>query len=255
MFSVYRKELKLYFRIKSTYILLTVLLATVGILTAIFAPVGGLQFISVYLAPVTFAVLPLSQIFADRRQKRTHFEDCYFAMGISPLSLTVGRFLAALTVFLIPVLELTLLPLLFCAMGSVALGSVYTSILGYVLLVALLLAMEQALLAVLPKSRLGAVLAYLPPVLLYLYQFLITLLPLGENFLAVLTAINPVGIFYAFTYGRFPIADLVALLAGIVLFLCFALFCANIEEETSLSPLAAARQPFWWQSPLFLPLP
>ena len=235
MFSVYRKELKLYFRIKSTYILLTVLLATVGILTAIFAPVGGLQFIPVYLAPVTFAVLPLSQIFADRRQKRTHFEDCYFAMGISPLSLTVGRFLAALTVFLIPVLELTLLPLLFCAMGSVALGSVYTSILGYILLIALLLAMEQALLAVLPKSRLGAVLAYLPPVLLYLYQFLITLLPLGENFLAVLTAINPVGLFYAFTYGRFPIADLVALLAGIVLFLLLgALLCKNRRGDFTL---------------------
>ena len=158
MFSVYRKELKLYFRIKSTYILLTVLLATVGILTAIFAPVGGLQFIPVYLAPVTFAVLPLSQIFADRRQKRTHFEDCYFAMGISPLSLTIGRFLAALTVFLIPVLELALLPLLFCAMGSVALGSVYTSILGYILLIALLLAMEQALLCALltPHEELKA---------------------------------------------------------------------------------------------------
>lgn len=235
MFSVYRKELKLYFRIKSTYILLTVLLATVGILTAIFAPVGGLQFIPVYLAPVTFAVLPLSQIFADRRQKRTHFEDCYFAMGISPLSLTVGRFLAALTVFLIPVLELALLPLLFCAMGSVALGSVYTSILGYILLIALLLAMEQALLAVLPKSRLGAVLAYLPPVLLYLYQFLITLLPLGENFLAVLTAINPVGLFYAFTYGRFPIADLVALLAGIVLFLLLCtLLCKHRRGDFAL---------------------
>ncbi len=221
MFSVYRKELKLYFRIKSTYIILTILMCAIGIFTAVFAPMGGLQFIPVYLSPVTFAVLPLVQIFADRRQKRTNFEDCYFAMGISPLSLTVGRFLAALTVFLIPVLELALLPPLFSTMGSVTFGSVYTSFLGYVLLTALLLALEQALLAILPNSRLGAVLAYIPPVAFYLYQLLITLLPLEGAFLSLLTAINPIGLFYAFTYGRFPIADLISLLAGIAL--CLAL--------------------------------
>ena len=221
MFSVYRKELKLYFRVKSTYIILTILLATIGICTILLAPMGGLQFIPVYLTPVTLAFTPLLQILAERRRRRTGFEDCYFAMGISPLSLTVGRFLAALTVFLIPVLELALLPPLFSTMGSVAFGSVYTSILGYTLLVALLLALEQTLLAILPNTRLGAVLAYVPPVAFYLYQFLMTLLPLGEIWLALLTAINPIGLFYAFTYGRFPIADLISLIAGTAL--CLAL--------------------------------
>lgn len=235
MFSVYRKELKLYFRIKSTYIILTILLAAIGICAAIFAPMGGLQFIPVYLAPITFAVLPLVQIFADRRQKRTNFEDCYFAMGISPAALTHGRFLAALTVFLIPILELALLPPLFSLMGSVSLGSAYTSILGYVLLTALLLAMEQALLAALPNTRVGAVLAYIPPVAFYLYQFLITLLPLGEVSLSLLTAINPVGLFYAFTYGRFPIADLVALLAGTLLCLALGvLLCKHRRGDLAL---------------------
>lgn len=221
MFSVYRKELKLYFRTKSTYIILTILLAGVGICTAILAPMGGLQFIPVYLTPITLATIPLSQFFADRRRRKTGFESCCFAMGISPLSLTVGRFLAALTVFLIPVLELALLPLLLSAMGSVPLGSVYTSVLGYLLLTALLLAMVQTLLAILPKMRLAAALAYVPSAAFYLYQLLITLLPLGETSLSLLTAINPIGLFYAFTYGRFPIADLVALLAGIAL--CLAL--------------------------------
>ena len=221
MFSVFRKELKLYFRTKSTYIVLTVLLAAIGICMLLLAPIGGLQFIPVYLTPVTLAVIPLLQIFARRRQNRTHFENCYFAMGVSPLALTLGRFLATFTVLLIPALELALLSLLFSTMGSVALGSVYTSILGYVLLTALLIAFEQALLAILPTGRLGAVLAYLPPVAFYLYQLLISLLPLGETPLAILTSINPIGLFYAFTYGRFPIADLVALLSGI--FLCLAL--------------------------------
>ena len=110
MFSVYRKELKLYFRTRLTYILLAILLAAVGVCTAILAPMGGLQFIPVYLTPVFLIVLPLFQIFAEQRQKRTHFEDCYFAMGISPFAITVGRFLAALTVCLIPLLELALLP-------------------------------------------------------------------------------------------------------------------------------------------------
>ena len=235
MFSVFRKELKLYFRATSTYIVLTVLLAAVGVCTILFAPMGGLQFIPVYLTPVTFAVVPLLQIFADRRQRRTHFEDCYFAMGVSPLALTIGGFLATLTVFLIPVLELALLPPLFSTMGSISLGSVYTSILGYVLLTALLVALEQALVAILPATRAGAVLAYIPPVALYLYQFLITLLPLGEAPLALLTAINPIGLFYAFTYGRFPIADFVALLAGILLCLTLAtLLCKNRRGDFTL---------------------
>lgn len=222
MFSVFRRELKLYFRAKSTYIILTILLAVTGICTLLLASMGGLQFIPVYLTPVTLAIVPLVLAFAEKRQRQTHFEDCYFAMGISPLSLTLGRFLAALTVFSIPVLELAMLPLLFSSIGSISLGSVYTSILGYVLLLALLVAAEQAFLAILPTTKFGVLLAYIPPVAFYLYQLLISLLPLGEILQALLTAINPIGLFYAFTYGRFPIADLVALIAGI-------LFCLGIS--------------------------
>lgn len=217
MFSVYRKELKLYFRVQSTYVILAILLATVGICAAVFAPMGGLQFIPVYLTPVLLFALPLSQIFADRRQKHTHFEDCYFAMGVSPLSMVLGRFLAALTVFLIPVLELALLPVLLSAFGDTSAAVVYTSVLGFVLLTALTVAMVQAILAALQNTRIGAVCAFVPPVVFYLYQFLITLLPLEEIPLALLTAINPIGLFYAFTYGRFPVADLVSLVAGTLL--------------------------------------
>ena len=235
MFSVYRKELKLYFRTKSTYIILTILLAAVGISATILAPMGGLQFIPVYITPVTLALIPLLQFFAERRYRKTGFENCCFAMGISPISLTVGRFFAALTVFLIPVLELALLPSLLSAMGSIPLGSVYTSLLGYVLLTALTIALEQALLAVLPNTKLGAVCAYLPPVAFYLYHFLITLLPLGEVPLSLMTAINPIGLFYAFTYGRFPIADLVALIAGTVLCLVLGtLLCRHRRGDLQL---------------------
>ena len=76
MGAVFRKELKLYFRVKSTYILLTVLLVTVGVCALVLAPMGGVQFIPVYMAPLTLALIPLALIFADRRPKRTQFEDC-----------------------------------------------------------------------------------------------------------------------------------------------------------------------------------
>ena len=235
MFSVWRKELKLYFRTKSTYIILTVLLAAVGISATILAPLGGLQFIPVYLTPLALFLAPLLQLFANRRQKHTGFEECCFAMGISPISLTVGRFLASLTVFSIPVLELALLPTILSSVGSISFGSVYTSILGYILLTALILAMEQALLAILPNTRVGTICAYIPPVAFYLYHFLITLLPLGEAPLSLMTSINPIGLFYAFTYGRFPIADLVALLSGIALCLTLAtLLCKYRRGDFAL---------------------
>ena len=235
MFSVYRKELKLYFRTKATYIILAILLVTAGISTAILAPMGGLQFIPVYLTPVTLALIPLLQIFAERRQKRSRFENCYFAMGLSPISLTIGRFLASLTVFLIPVLELAILPSILSATGTVAYGSVYTALLGYVLLTALLIAMEQALLAILPTTRVGIVCAYIPPVAMYLYHFLIMLLPVGEIPLALMTALNPIGLFYAFTYGRFPIADFAALMAGIILCLVLGtLLCRHRRGDLEL---------------------
>lgn len=236
MFSVYRKELKLYFRVQSTFVLLAILLAAVGICTAVFAPMGGLQFIPVYLAPVLLFTLPLSQLFADRRQRHAHFEDCCFAMGISPLSLTVGRFLAALTVFLIPVLELALLPLLLLAFGELSLGSIYTSILGLALLTALTVAMVQAILAAVPNARARAVCAYLPPVAFYLYQFFITLLPLEETPLTLLTEINPIGLFYAFTYGRFPIADLVSLVTGILLCLAVGVLLCKYRRGDFAAP-------------------
>ena len=235
MFSVYRKELKLYFRTKSTYILLTVLLAAVGISATILAPLGGLQFVPVYLTPIMLATAPLLQIFACRRQKRTGFEQCCFAMGISPISLSVGRFLAALTVFSIPVLEIALLPTILFSVGSISFGSVYTSILGFLLLSALILALEQALLAILPNTRVGAICAYIPPVAFYLYHLLITLLPLGDVPLSLMTSINPIGLFYAFTYGRFPIADLVSLLVGILLCLTLdVLLCRHRRGDLEL---------------------
>ena len=235
MFSVYRKELKLYFRARLTYILLAILLAAVGVCTAILAPMGGLQFIPVYLTPVFLIVLPLFQIFADRRQKHTHFEDCYFATGISPLAITVGRFLAALTVCVIPLLELALLPALLSAFGNIPVGSVYTSIFGCVLLISLLLLAVQAILAAIKNVRVGAVCAYIPSVAFYLFHFLISLLPLGETPLALLTAINPIGLFYAFTYGRFPIADLCSLLFGIALLLTVGtLLCKRRRGDFTL---------------------
>ena len=68
MFSVYRKELKLYFKTLSTYIVLAILLSAVGICTALFATIDGLQFVPVYLAPLTLLLAPMVQIFANRRQ-------------------------------------------------------------------------------------------------------------------------------------------------------------------------------------------
>ena len=235
MFSVYRKELKLYFRTKSTYMILAVLLFATGIFSVVFATMGGLQFVPIYLAPITFATAPLLQFFAERRQRRTHFEDSCFAMGISPLSLTIGRFWATLTVFSIPVLELALLPSILSSVGSISFGNVYTSILGYILLTALILSMEQVLLAILPSTRVGMICAYIPPVAFYLYHFLITLLPLGEISLSLMTSLSPVGLFYAFTYGYFPIADLVAIFAGIALCLTLAtLLCKHRRGDFAL---------------------
>ena len=214
MFSVYRKELKLYFKTLSTYIVLAILLSAVGICTALFATIDGLQFVPVYLAPLTLLLAPMVQIFANRRQRKTNFEPCCFAMGISPISLTVGRFLATLTVFLIPALELALMPALLSTMGNVSYGKAYVSVLGYALLVALTLSATQVLLDVIPNKRTSAICAFVPPVAFYVFQFLITLLPLGDTVLSILTAINPIGLFYAFTHGRFPIAACISLMAG-----------------------------------------
>lgn len=228
IFSVLRKELKVYFRIKSTYIILTILLAAIGICTAVFAPMGGVQFIPVYLTPITLALLPLTQFWAEKRYRYTGFEDSYFAMGISPTALIIGRFLAALTVFSIPVLLLALLPALLTMMGTLSLGSVYASVFGYLLLIAFLIAMEQILLHFIAQKRLGLVLCYIPSVALYVYHFLITLLPAGSTATSLLTAINPIGLFYAFTYGRFPIIDFLALVLGIALcLLCSILLCKS----------------------------
>ncbi len=214
MFSVFRKEWKLYWSVKSTYLIIAALLLTVGICTAVLAPMGGLQFIPVYLTPITLLLLPLTQIWADRRRQSTSFEQLAFSLGVSPTALVLGHFLAALAVFSIPVILLALLPLFLSAMGSFPLGSAYASILGYALLLALVIAMEQTLLTAIPSRKIGAVCACALPLLLYAYHFVITLIPFGETALTVVTAISPIGLFYAFTYGRLPLADLVTLILG-----------------------------------------
>jgi len=227
MFSVYRKELKLFFSVKSTYLILSLLLLVIGIFAAVLGAAGSLHHVPVYMTVPTLIAFPLIQIFAAIRARRSGATQLYHSLPLSPAGILIEKYLATLTLALIPTASLVLLTLCYSALTSLSSATVYTSVLGYFLFCALILALEQLLHTILRGGVIAVVLSYLVPIVAFLYHTLLAYLPLGETALRILTALDPIGTFYAFTYGVFPLADLFTLLMGIAACLLLSILAAK----------------------------
>ena len=237
MMAIYRKECKLFFSTKSTYLILSALLLCIGVFVAIFGS-GGLTYIPAYLTIPTLLAIPLLQTFAAARAARKGSRELLFSLPVSPVGIYLGRYFAFLTVMLIPVAALALIPPCFTSLTNVSSASSYTAVLGYFLFVALIGAMEQFLFTAIQNHKLAVAVGFGIVVLLYGYHTLLTYLPMGDTLQSILTALNPIGLCYAFTYGVFPIADLVALLCGTLLFLLLGALALKCDKKDFSRPRA-----------------
>lgn len=142
--AIYRKELKCYACSMLTYVLAAALLCATGLFSVIVNLWSGYtEFASVLIAMkwVLLAVIPLltMRLIAEERHNRTDL--LIYSLPLTARSIVLGKFFAAVTVFLIPTAVSALYPILLTLFGEVSLSAAYTAFVGYVLMACALIAL------------------------------------------------------------------------------------------------------------------
>lgn len=144
MIAVLKHELRLYFHSLTAYVFGAFLLAFVGIgamLYNIQAAVSNFEFVLSFGSLVFVVIVPIltMRVIAEERKQKT--DHLLYALPITTAQVILGKYLALLVVYLIPLALISLYPLLFAQFGEVYLPTSYGSIFAFFVLGAALIAL------------------------------------------------------------------------------------------------------------------
>ena len=144
MIAVLKHELRSYFHSLTAYVFGAFLLAFVGIgamLYNIQAAVSNFEFVLSFGSLVFVVIVPIltMRVIAEERKQKT--DQLLYALPITTTQVILGKYLALLVVYLIPLALISLYPLLFAQFGEVYLPTSYGSILAFFVLGAALIAL------------------------------------------------------------------------------------------------------------------
>lgn len=137
MVAVLRHELSLYYHSLSGYVFGAFLLAFTGVGALIYninASVANFEYVLSFIQVVFIIIVPIltMRIIADEKRQRT--DQLLYSLPISTSDIVVGKFMALLVVFLIPMVLICVYPLIFSVYGDVYLPTSYGSIFAFVFL-------------------------------------------------------------------------------------------------------------------------
>lgn len=144
MTAVLKHELKNYFHSLTAYVFGAGLLLAVGLGALRYnlqAAVSNFEFALSYFSIVLAVIVPIltMRVIAEERKQRT--DQLLYALPITTTQVIVGKYLALLTVYLIPLCMIAVYPLIFSRFGDVYLLTSYGSILAFFLMGAALIAL------------------------------------------------------------------------------------------------------------------
>ena len=144
MKAVLKHELKNYFHSLTAYVFGAGLLLAVGLGALRYnlqAAVSNFEFALSYFSIVLAVIVPIltMRVIAEERKQRT--DQLLYALPITTTQVIVGKYLALLTVYLIPLCVIAVYPLIFSRFGDVYLLTSYGSILAFFLMGAALIAL------------------------------------------------------------------------------------------------------------------
>ena len=144
MIAVLKHELRLYFHSLTAYVFGAFLLAFVGIgamLYNIQAAVSNFEFVLSFGSMVFVVIVPIltMRVIAEERKQKT--DQLLYALPITTAQVILGKYLALLVVYLIPLALISLYPLVFSQFGEVYLPTSYGSIFAFFVLGAALIAL------------------------------------------------------------------------------------------------------------------
>ena len=144
MIAVLKHELKNYFHSLTAYVFGAGLLLAVGLGALRYnlqAAVSNFEFALSYFSIVLAVIVPIltMRVIAEERKQRT--DQLLYALPITTVQIIVGKYLALLAVYMIPLGMIAVYPLIFAQFGEVYLPTSYGSILALFIMGAALIAL------------------------------------------------------------------------------------------------------------------
>ncbi len=143
MIAVLKHELRLYFHSLTAYVFGAFLLAFVGIgamLYNIQAAVSNFEYVLSFSCLVFAVIVPIltMRVLAEERRQKT--DQLLYSLPITTTEVILGKYLALLAVYLLPLCIIAIYPLIFAQFGDVYLLTSYGSILAFFIMGAALIA-------------------------------------------------------------------------------------------------------------------
>lgn len=136
MTAIYKRELKAYFQSFIGFLFIGATLFILGLYFTVYNLFYGYPYISyavssaVFLFFISIPILTMRILSEERKQKT---DQLILTAPVSIGGIVTGKFLAMLTVFLIPILVVSIYPLILTFFGNVPLAESYLALLGFFL--------------------------------------------------------------------------------------------------------------------------
>ena len=143
MIAVFKHELRAYFHSLTAYVFGAFLLAFVGIGAMMYniqAAVSNFEYVLSFGCLIFVVIVPIltMRVIAEERKQKT--DQLLYSLPITTTQVILGKYLALLCVYLLPLCFIALYPLIFAQYGDVYLLTAYGSLFAFFLLGAALIA-------------------------------------------------------------------------------------------------------------------
>ena len=189
MLAIYKRELKSYFRSFIGFLFIAVTLFFLGLYFSVYNLMNGYPYFAYVVSSVTFLFMLTVPILTMRilaEEKRSKTDQLILTAPVSVGGIVMGKFLALLTIFVIPVAIICFYPLIMAQYGSVPMGEAYLSILAYFLFGMTAIAIGLFLSSLTESQVIAAVLTFLVLFLGYMMDSICSIISSTGNLLTKL---------------------------------------------------------------------
>ena len=221
MLAVLRHELSLYYHSLSGYVFGAFLLAFTGIGALIYninASVANFEYVLSFIQMVFIIIVPILTMRVISEEKRQRTDQLLYALPINTTEIVLGKFLALLVVYIIPMLLICAYPLIFSMYGDVYLPTSYGSIFAFVFLGLALISMGMFISSLTESQGLAAGICVVVMLLNYFCVQIANTIP-NETIQNIFKRVSLFERFSLFYNGVFDLTAIVYYISVIAFFL------------------------------------
>lgn len=180
MSVIYKRELKSYFTSMTGYIFIAFILLIIGVYMSTLnlrSSVPSFEYVIYSVDFIYLLVVPILTMRVISAEKAQKTDQLLYSLPISMGQVVMGKYLAMVTVLLIPVLVSCTYPIILIQYGDVEIWTAYSSIAGFFCLGAALIAMGMFMSSLTDNQIVAAVLCFAAVLAMYMLSSLAGYVP------------------------------------------------------------------------------